>query len=202
MTKLRFLNYFLICCFFTPFFQLCTGCDGGEPPATEETAAIEEPKTTSDSTYKTLKKDTSSTIKEATTRETPPSTNRYIEYIADLLSPLIVTNNFTLSGAGMIYVFIACTIESSIPPIHPVFILTIVSLSFLSLMTFKIHKRKEKLAIRYSSFLVISNLLLFITAILSLDNFADIRWGFYLFLLSSFLIMILLRVKPSEFPNE
>lgn len=194
-----------------PFFQLCS--TGGESPATEEATATEELAETEEITetdeesitnnsYPPFKTDTNDLAKEVNTQGQNPSTNQYEKFLSELFSPLIVTDNFTLSGAGMIYVFLASTIESTIPPIHPIFILPLISLSFLVLATIKTHKRKINQALRYSTYLITTNLLLFITAIVYLDNFTDIRWGFYLFLFSSFLIMKFLRTKASEFSNE
>lgn len=190
MTKLRFLNYFIICCFFMPFFQLCSGCENSPVPFLEKTTSInslnkDTTNVDTTSTFESLKATNIQNIKTS-----PYSNiNRFSSNLVETyISPLLFTDNFTASGAGILYVFIACTLETSIPPAHPLILLTIASFTLLVLITLKIQKGKINQAKRFSTFLTISNLLLFISALIFLDNFTDIRWGFYLFLLASFIL--------------
>lgn len=190
MISIRILNYFIICCFFMPFFQFCSGC-AKEAVPTEETIAIEYSELI-DTIYSSEEEnDNAISIAPTDTLANKEEANAFFDFIR----PLLYTDNCALSGAGIIYAFAAYIIDQKIPVAHPLLLFTITSTIFLILMSIKIHAKKTAKAKVYSSLLSISNLLLFISAIFFLDQFTDIKWGFYLFLFSSLLITFLLRKK-------
>jgi hypothetical protein len=196
MTTLRLLHIFAILLFFTPFFQMCSGEEDASVAEAVDGTMVDARDTITTGSHAVR----DSAVTNHRSAAAPPLEDANSSVWKDFWELITVPGeNMTMTAFGLFAQFFFEILDTHVTDIWLGSVFTIVSMVLTIASFVKLIKRKSRSLLFIHVANAICLIALFITALVTLDHFYQIKWGFYSYTLVT--VVLIYRTRPYYQPG-